>query len=599
MRPVLLGLCVSILSVAAAPDGAAIYATRCAKCHDKPDDRIPSKETLSKKEPQAVGRALGGSMAPFAIGLTDLEVGALVSHVTGKVLPVSGPAAETNICPGTPPKFSLDGPQWMGWGRDLDNSRYQPKPGISAEDVPKLKVKWAFAYPVNYTYGQPTVAGGRVFVTSGPGRIYSLDAKSGCVYWTFDAGAGARTAVSIAALPKGAAAKYAVYFGDEKANIIALDADSGKMLWKTRLDVHPFARITGAPILNGNRVFVPVSSVEEVPGRDPKYECCKFQGSVAAVDASSGKLIWQTRAMSDPPRAFKKSSTGTDIYGPAGAAIWSAPTVDLKRKAIYAGTGNSYTDAEQRTANSIVAFDMETGSLRWSNQVTPKDNFLVGCNKPGVGNCPEDAGPDVDFGSSPILRTLKNGKQVILAGQKSGVIYAMDPDQRGKILWQEKIGEGSPLGGIEWGPAADDDQVYVAISDVFPKAGKIPGGITALKIATGERVWSVAPTKVKCGWGTWNCNPAQSAAVTVIPGVVFSGSMDGHLRGYATKDGAVVWDFDTGVDFPTVNGVKGKGGSIDVAGPTIAGGMMFVHSGYGRLIGQGGNVLLAFTVDGK
>ena len=237
--------------------------------------------------------------------------------------------------------------------------------------------------------------------------------------------------------------------------------------------------------------------------------------------------------------------------------------------------------------------------MLWSNQVTPKDNFLVGCSKPGVGNCPEEAGPDYDFGSSPILRTLKNGKRVLLAGQKSGVIHALDPDQLGKILWQYKAGEGSALGGIEWGPAADDEQVYVAISDVIRKPGKAPGGITALKIATGEKVWHTPAPKVECSWGRGSCSAAQSAAVTVIPGVVLSGAMDGHMRGYSTKDGSIVWDFDSGIEFATVNGVKAKGGSFDAAGPTVAGGMMFLHSGYGRIIGQGGNVLLALTVDGK
>ena len=279
--------------------------------------------------------------------------------------------------------------------------------------------------------------------------------------------------------------------------------------------------------------------------------------------------------------------------------MWSAPTLDLKRKVVYAATGNSYTDVEQDTANAILAFDANTGRLLWSNQVTPRDNYLVGCFIPGVGNCPSPVGPDVDFGSSPILRTIDGGKSLLLAGQKSGVLYALDPDQNGKIVWQQKLGEGSPLGGIEWGPAADNEQVYVAISDVMPKAGKVPGGITALKIATGERVWHTPAPKVTCSFGAKGCSPAQSAAVTVIPGVVFSGALDGHLRGYNTKDGAILWDFDTGIAFDTVNGVPAKGGSIDAAGPTLAGGMLFLNSGYGRFVGAGGNVLLAFTPDGK
>jgi polyvinyl alcohol dehydrogenase (cytochrome) len=293
------------------------------------------------------------------------------------------------------------------------------------------------------------------------------------------------------------------------------------------------------------------------------------------------------------------SSAGVQKYGPAGAAVWSAPTLDLKRRVVYVGTGNSYTDTEVNTTNAILAIDMETGSLKWSSQVTQRDSFIVGCYAPGVGNCPKTAGPDVDFGSSPILHTMKDGKQVILAGQKSGVLYAMDPDNKGKVLWAAQVGQGSALGGIEWGPAADDENIYVAISDVLPKKGFQPGGLTAIKVATGEKVWQTPAGKPACTWGNRNCSAAQSAAVTVIPGVVFSGSMDGHLRAYSAGDGAVVWDFDTGQPFETVNGIKASGGSIDASGPAVAGGMMFLNSGYGRIIGQPGNVLLAFSVDGK
>jgi polyvinyl alcohol dehydrogenase (cytochrome) len=589
------------LILAADPDGAFLYNLRCAKCHDHPEARVPAKTALRSRAPEDIVKTLeSGAMKAFAEGMTKPELNALASYLTSKVPTASVEGPESNTCPaGTGRVFSLDGPTWIGWGRDLDNSRFQPTPGIPAEDVPRLKVKWAFGYPGSITYGQPAIAGGRVFVTGIRGRIYSLDANTGCTYWSFDAGAPVRTAISMGPLPKGSPAKYAAYFGDENRYVQALDAETGKLLWKVQIEDHSLARVAGAPILFHDRLFVPLSSWEEGAGTNPKYECCKFQGSVAALDAYSGKLIWKTHTMTDPPKPFKTSSAGTQMYGPAGAAVWSAPTLDLKRKAVYAATGDSYTEVEERGSDAILAFDMETGSLRWSTQVTAHDSFLVGCYTPGVANCPNPMGPDYDFGSSPILRTLENGKQIILAGQKSGILYALDPDQRGKILWQEKIGEGSALGGIEWGPAADQDQVYVAISDVLPKPGKVPGGITALNIATGERVWHTDAPKPVCGWGTSKCSGAQSAAVTVIPGVVFSGSLDGHLRGYSTKDGSIVFDLDTGHEFPTVNGVTAKGGSLDTGGPAVAGGMLFVNSGYGRFIGAPGNVLLALSVDGK
>jgi len=286
------------------------------------------------------------------------------------------------------------------------------------------------------------------------------------------------------------------------------------------------------------------------------------------------------------------------MYGPAGAAIWSAPTLDLKRKLIYVGTGNSYTDVSNSGNDAVVAFDMETGKIRWVNQVTAKDSFLVGCREAGVGNCPQESGPDHDFGSSPILRTLRNGKQILLGGQKSGVMWAFDPDHKGKVLWQVKLGIGGALGGIEWGFTADTENVYVPMADALGAVRK--PGITALKLSTGEQLWIVPAPPAKCSWGTMRCTNSQSAAASLIPGIVFSGTADGHLRAYAVKDGTSVWDFDTAAaPYDTVNGVKAKGGTLDGGGPTIANGVLYTNSGYGRIIGYPGNVLLAFTVDGK
>jgi len=285
------------------------------------------------------------------------------------------------------------------------------------------------------------------------------------------------------------------------------------------------------------------------------------------------------------------------MYGHDGGAIWSAPTLDLKRKVIYVGTGNSYTDVPTGHSDAIIAFELKTGKLKWVNQLTPKDNFLVGCRQPGVGNCPEDAGPDYDFGSSPILHTLPGGKQVILAGQKSGVVYALDPDHEGKILWQVRLGAGGALGGIEWGFAADEQNVYVPVADVSGP-GRKPG-ITALSSATGKLLWHVPAPPANCSWGTVRCNNSQSAAATIIPGVVFSGTVDGHLRAYSTKDGTIIWDYDTAQPIATVNAGQTRGGAVDGGGPTIANGILYTNSGYGRIVGQPGNLLLAFTVDGK
>ena len=582
------------------PASAQIYQERCASCHENPQGRIPPRFLIARRSAEDVMQTLSsGAMKQQASGLSADQIRALAIYLTGKQpgAPIQA-NLDANKCSDTGGAINLNGPQWNGWGRDFDNSRFQQKPGIKAEDVSRLKVKWAWAHPGPMATGQPTIIGDRLYVTTEVGQIFCLNAQTGCTYWSMNAGAAVRAAMSVGPLPAGSQAKFALYFGDEKSNVQALDAATGKLLWKTKIEEHLLSRITGSPVLYRDRIYVPVSSFEETAGRDAKYECCKFRGSIVALNAYTGKVLWKSFTVQEEPKPFKKNSSGTQMYGPAGGAIWSAPTLDLKRKLIYVGSGNSYTDAPTAHSDSIIAMDMDSGKIKWANQVTPKDNFLVGCRQPGVGNCPEEAGPDYDFGSSPILRTLPNGKQVILAGQKSGVIYALDPDDNGKKVWEVKVGNGGALGGIEWGFAADGDNVYVPVADVGGAARK--PGITALKISTGEKIWNVPAPPAKCGWGTSRCNNSQSAAATVIPGIVFSGTADGHLRAYATKDGAVVWDFDTaGQPYDAINGMKAKGGTLDGGGPTIANGVLYTNSGYGRLIGQPGNVLLAFTVDGK
>jgi polyvinyl alcohol dehydrogenase (cytochrome) len=578
---------------------AQLYQEKCATCHDKPKGRIPPRSQIEKRSPEDVVQSLTtGSMKAWAEGLTIAQINALAAYLTGMQAGTDGHLSSSqNLCkePGGP--ISLNVPLWNGWGRDLENSRYQPKPGLSAEDVSRLKVKWAWKHPGTNATGQPTIIGDRLFVTTEVGQIYSLNAQTGCTYWTMTAGAGVRSAISVGPLPGDSKSKFAIYFGDQKSNVQAVDAVTGELLWKTKVEEHPLSRITGTPVLHRNRLYVPVSSIEEVGGRNPAYECCKFRGSLVALDAYSGKVIWKSFTVQEEPKPFKKNSSGTQMYGPAGAAIWSAPTIDLKRKLIYVATGNSYTDVPTGHSDAIVAFEIETGKLRWVSQVTPKDNFLVNCKEPGVGNCPEDAGPDYDFGSSPILSTLPGGKQVLLAGQKSGVIYALDPDHEGKILWQVRLGAGGALGGIEWGFAADGQSVYVPVADVSGSNRK--PGITALAIATGINLWHVPAPAAKCSWGSARCNNSQSAAATAIPGVVFSGSVDGHLRAYSTRDGSIIWDYDTASPITTINGGLSKGGSLDGAGPTIANGIVYTNSGYGKIVGQPGTLLLAFSVDGK
>jgi polyvinyl alcohol dehydrogenase (cytochrome) len=360
-------------------------------------------------------------------------------------------------------------------------------------------------------------------------------------------------------------------------------------------------------------LYVPVSSAEEVASIDPQYQCCRFRGSVVALDAETGAQVWKTYLVDEIPRLTQKSTSGTQFWGPSGVAIWSAPTLDPERKVLYVGTGNNYSSPATANSDAIVALQMETGKLLWSRQLTALDTYNSSC-RTTLENCPETKGPDFDFGSSPILASLSDGHRVLVAGQKSGLVYGLDPDDAGKALWQVRVGEGGVNGGVQWGLAADHDKAYVAVSDVArtrhetiingqrlvtrtldPSKG---GGLFALRLANGEMVWQTPVPKSSCQ-NRANCSPAQSAAVSVIPGIVFSGALDGHLRAYSTDDGRIVWDFDTVRDFSTVDGVAAHGGALDGPGPTIVSGILYVNSGYGRYGGAPGNVLLAISIDGK
>ena len=488
-------------------------------------------------------------------------------------------------------------PDWSGWGVDPGNSRFQPNPGFTAAQVPDLTLKWAFAFPNGSSaFGQPAVSGGRLYVGSDNGFVYALNASSGCVYWSFQAQAGIRTAISFGRISlEPVPYVSAVYFGDLKGNVYAVNADSGALVWSKRADAHPMTRITGAPKLDGGRLYVPISSLEEGAGANPNYECCTFRGGVVAYDARTGAEAWRVYTIPVPPKRIKKNASGTQLWGPAGGSVWSSPTVDTKRGLLYVATGNGYNDPAAETSDAVVAYDLKTGRLRWSRQVTPNDSYIVGCgaNAANKENCPDTEGPDFDFGNSPILRMLPNGKSIITLGQKSGVAWGLDPGREGTVLWQKRLGKGSALGGMEWGSAADDQNGYFPIADAQYGAG-VAGGLHAIRLTTGAEVWNWRPTN-DCQPNQRNCIEAHSAAITVIPGAVFAGTTTGMLRAHSTADGHVLWEFNTAREFDTVNGVPGKGGSINGPGPVVAEGMVFTNSGYAYLgTGLGGNVLLAF-----
>jgi polyvinyl alcohol dehydrogenase (cytochrome) len=601
-----LSLFALICSTLLAQDGSAIYKDRCAKCHDTPAGRVPPVSALRAMQPSAIMDALeNGPMKTQASGLTSAELQALVAYLATASKPAEASGA-IGRCPGEghSPSKPSNALNWTKWGVDEHNTRFQNSAaaGITATDVPRLRLKWAFGLGEGTAVrSQAAVAGGSVFVANLVGEVHGLDATSGCIQWTFKADAKVRTGI-VFDVNNSATKVAAIYFGDERANAYAVDALTGRLLWKVHVGDHITAILTGAPQLHDSILYVPVSSFEEVVASSPAYECCSFRGSVAALDTGSGNLIWRAHAITETPQPTLKSPTGVQQRGPSGAGIWSTPTFDEKLGVLYVATGDNYSDPATAASDAIIAFDAKSGKKLWSKQVTTDDVY---------NNGPKANGRDFDFGQPPILVSLPNGHRELVIGQKSGIASAFDPDREGELLWQARVGTGGPLGGVQWGAAVDGDMMYVAVSDLAlsgvpdkttPQGyrleldGKKGGGLFALRLSNGEKAWSSKPAS--CGERP-HCSPAQSAAVTAIPGAVFSGSEDGHLRAYSSVTGEVIWDIDTAREYETVNGQTARGGSLDVAGPVIVGGILYANSGYGQWGGMPGNVLLAFSVDGR
>jgi polyvinyl alcohol dehydrogenase (cytochrome) len=357
-------------------------------------------------------------------------------------------------------------------------------------------------------------------------------------------------------------------------------------------------------------VYVPTSAVgEESRGQDPNYACCSFRGSISAIDVRTGELFWKSYTIPAEPRPRGKSSAGVELLGPAGAGVWGAPTLDPKRGVLYVGTGNGYAGPPQKTMNAVIAIDLKTGAHKWVQQTVPNDVWLMQCQRQAPlkdnqatgnqakgkqvnPNCPDEEGPDFDFSAAPLITTTASGRDLVVIPQKSGVIWALDPDKGGEVVWQYRYGQGSGLGG-QWGAAADGVNAYIGTGDAFSPN---PGGMNAVNLETGKRAWSMPPQPKLCGTAR-GCSGSQSGAISAIPGAVFSAGGDGGLRAYASSDGSIIWMFDTNRPFKTVNGVEANGGSIDATGVVVSGGMLYVNSGYGGLVGRAGNVLLAFRVE--
>jgi len=591
---------------AQSPSGEAVYKQNCAACHEGSLPRMPTRAALRELTPEHVETALSSfSMRRQGATLSPAERRAVAEFVTGRpsgsyrapleVIPKSAYCAAGVSGAPTP----LAGASWNGWGTDARNSRYQSAAGagLTAADVPKLKLKWAFGVPgVSASGSQVSVVGSRVFVGTRNGIVYSLDSKTGCLVWAFEASAAVRSTPLIVSQ----GGSDTVYFGDAHAQVYAVDAKSGALKWKTKAEDHLDAIITGGVSYANGRVFVPVASMEESSGALLTYQCCTFRGSVLALDAASGKQIWKTYTIPEEPQPTTRSSRNVQLFGPSGAGVWGAPALDPGRNRVYIATGDAYSQPVAPSTDAIMALAMDTGKIVWVRQTLAGDAWNVGClgpNMAGKDNCPAKAGPDHDFGSATALATV-NGRRLVIAGQKSGELYAVNADS-GEMVWKMRAGDGGVLGGIEWGFATDGTSAFVSLSNAFEKKPGEAGGVVSVNLADGKPRWTAPPSADTCGTRP-GCSTGQPAAVSAMPGVIFSGALDGHLRAYDSSSGKVIWDVDTAHAYEsTVNGVPAKGGGLNGPGATVAGGMLFVNSGYGSIGFMAGNAVLAFSVDGK
>lgn len=577
------------------PPGMMEFQQTCTTCHTAEgmrmgDRAVPNLASLGGMPPEVIYQSMvSGKMQAQAAGLDDATKKSIAEFVAGrKIIDKEGTsvAKMANRCATNPPIVDLNaGGAWNGWGAGAANARYQTAAaaGLTAAQAPKLKLKWAFGLPGGGSgISQPTVAGGRVFVGSDNTAIYSMDAKTGCAYWSFHADAPGRFAPVLGPISGHPGVKYAVFFTTGRGSTYALNAQDGSLIWRTELPAP--ANVSNSTAYHDGRLYVPITGSETVAGSNPNYECCKTRGAVIAVDANTGKVVWKSESIPEPLAKLGVNPAGKQMWGPSGASVWNTPTIDPKRGVLYVGTGNSFGPVAAATSDSILAMRLTDGKVLWHHQEIKDDAFMLGCpdtSTPG-GNCPAKIGPDWDFGgASVIIQTLK-GKDVLLAAGKAGVAIALDPDQQGKVIWRTRLYGATPPtadGLVLFGGAADGKRVYYPLQQEG-------GGLAALDIATGKHAWNI---------GLKTDPRGQIGPASAIPGLVFTGGWDGVLRA-VTAEGEEVWTFNTKREFDTVNGVKAKGGSLGSAGPTVAGGMVFVSSGYiGMQNGSPGNVVLAFA----
>ena len=584
--------------------GNQLYQENCAICHDGTIEKAPAANWLEMLIPQALLRTINeGIMSEQASHLSEEEKIQIVEYIVRQDRKDFPEEAELNYCSQSKMNFNLmESPEPYGLG--YNTSRFIPKKsgGIDSKNIKNLKLKWAFGFPYSQrARSQPLFAMGSIFVGSQSGDIYALDVETGCVKLNFSASGEVRTGIIMDQWKNGKEPNKRpyIYFGDILANEYALDAQTGELIWKIKSDDHPNATRTATSAKFEDILFIPISGLEVIPAFDDAYECCTFRGGLLAVEARTGKTLWKQHSIPVPAKYSGKTSVGTRMFGPSGAPICTSPNVDKKRRYVYIGTGENYSTPADDSSDAIIAYNIDTGEEVWRRQTLAGDAWNLACMGKGLPNCPKEFGPDMDYSASSIMIDLGD-RDILVAGQKSGSVYGLNPDT-GEIIWSTVISGGGTQGGIHFGMAADGKTIYVPINDMKnTHDGKVwqnrKPGMHSIDAETGNILWSTITDK-ECKEVDFNCDPGVSAAVTAIPGAVVVGHLDGNIRIFDKKNGNILWTYNTLRDFDSISGTPASGGSFSGSGPSIRNGYMAINSGYGIYNHMPGNALLLFSID--
>jgi len=596
----------------APPPGKAVYDQFCAACHNAPPagDRAPPVAALRKMSAQMITTALTtGVMKPIGDGLDRRQLRDVVSYLAAPEGPQGTGWIDDNRCAEGLREVDLTAkPAQIGFGVDHDNSRRMTtaQAKLTTRDLASLEVAWSFVMPkTSGLRGQGVVVGNTLFYPAGQaGYVVALDTQTGCVKWATQGGVRA----SLAYGQLGKDGPWAVVGGDGQGNLIAFEAKTGKVAWKVDPRHDKTVPLSGTPVFAGDRIVVPISAIDVANSMRETFACCKAHGAVTLLNAADGKVLWTWHTMEDAKPLGRKNAKGVDVYGPSGAPIWSSPSVDLKAGVVYTATGENTSPPATNTSDSLIALDLATGKQKWVFQALANDVWNMSCpigsptgGRPPGANCffasEGSVLRDHDFGGGPVIWRGK-GKTLILGGQKSGDVWALDAAS-GKQVWHHQFGKGSALGGVHWGLAADGRYVYVPIADPNVPEKDNAAGLYAIDVASGRVAWSWR-AKADCENGRKARVPScdgkfgLSAPPVVIDGAVVAGGLDGRVYVFEAATGKLLNSFDTAVPFTGVNKLVGAGGSIDAAGPFAGDGMLFISSGYASFGQQAGNALVAY-----